>query len=84
MHLLVAKDCIAGTLFADFSEWDVVVVATSNCYNNKSSEPMFKKRRRKKKKGILLKDGFGVYSDRNMLKWQKVAMRLISEDRITR
>ena len=41
MHLLVAKDCIAETLFADFSESDAVVVMTSNCYNNKSSEPVF-------------------------------------------
>ena len=34
MHLLVAKDCIAKTLFANFSEWSVVVVATYR-YNNK-------------------------------------------------
>ena len=32
------KDCLMKT--ADFSEWDAVVVATSNCYNNKTSEPI--------------------------------------------
>ena len=26
-------------MFTNFSEWDAVVVATSNCYNNKTSEP---------------------------------------------
>ena len=40
MHLLVAKD-YGGNLFADFSEWNAAVVATSDCYNNKTSEPTF-------------------------------------------
>ena len=39
LHLLVAKSCMMKTSFANFSEWDVVVVATSNCYL-KTSESM--------------------------------------------
>ena len=38
MHLLVAKDCIMK-MFANFSEWDAVVVVASICCNNKTSEP---------------------------------------------
>ena len=30
MYLFVAKDCMMKT--PDFSQWDAVVVATSNCY----------------------------------------------------
>ena len=41
MHLLVAKDCMMKTFFANFSEGNAVVVATSNCYNNKTSELIF-------------------------------------------
>ena len=37
-YLLVTKDCMMKTLFADFSKWKAVVVVTSSCYNNKISE----------------------------------------------
>ena len=66
VHLLVAKDCIAGTLPISQNEmlwWSrhqiVIITRVVNQCSKKEEE---------KKKGILLKDGFGVYSDRNMLK----------------
>ena len=38
MHPLVAEHYDEN--FADFSEWNAVMDATSNCQNNKTNEPI--------------------------------------------
>ena len=70
MHLLVAKHykSMMKIYFANFSEWDAVVVPTSDCYNAKISKPML----------IILhhlkKEFCALYFDINISKRPKVLM----------